>query len=168
MSVLQVIRAVNKLNFIKHDGIFHLVSNGFKEGPAALCNHISVLFTGFIRFGHVASKIIICSMLPLINYTSSDICSFVEIHQGIIRHHSYKALSTSNRQFGFKRKHSTIECTWLVKETANYYKSINTNIFYILDYTKAFDWISFHTLFSTLSTACLPGVILRHMFIYLH
>ena len=96
--------------------------------------------------------------------------STVLIFESIILHRSYEVLSTSNQQFGFKRKHSTIQCTWLVKETINYYKSRNTNVFCcLLDCTKAFDRISFHTLFNKLLTTSLPGVILRVLlYIYLH
>ena len=48
----------------------------------------------------------------------------------------------------------------MVKETINYYKSLNTNIFCCLsDCTKASGQISFHNVFSKLFTAILPGVI---------
>ena len=113
-------------------------------------------------------------MLEVIKDTRGDICSsdnhraislstvLIKIFESIILHRCYEVLSTSNQQFGFKRKHSTIQCTWLVKENINYYKSMNTNIFCcLLDCSKAFDRISFHTLFTKLLTTCIPGIILR-------
>ena len=59
-------------------------------------------------------------------------------------------------------------CSWSKK--LNYYKSRNTNAFcYLLDCTKAFERISFHSLFSKLLTISLLGVILRVLlYIYLH
>ena len=74
VTTLEVIRAVNKLKLNKQDGIFELSSNGFKEGPVELFEHIGRLVTSFIKFGHAPSKIIMCSMLPLIKDTRGDIC----------------------------------------------------------------------------------------------
>ena len=63
-----------------------------------------------------------CSMLPLFNDAQGDICPsenyrairfstvLINIFESIILYHSYEALSTSNHQFGFKIKHSTIHC----------------------------------------------------------
>jgi len=69
-----------------------------------------------------------------------------------------------------KRKYSIIQWIWLLKETICHYKSLNTNIFcFLFDCTKAFDRISFHTLFIKLLTCSLSGVILGVLlFSYLH
>ena len=182
VSTQDVIRAVNKLKLNKNDGVYDLSSNGFKEAPVKLLEHISALFTTFLKHGHVPAKIITCSMLPLIKNRQGDIASsdnyraislstvLVKIFESVILHRCYETLSTSNQQFGFKRNHSTIQCTWLVNETIRYYNSMNTSVFCcLLDCTKAFDRISFSTLFTKLLNTTISGVILRCLlYMYLH
>jgi len=80
VSVPEVIKVVSKLKVNKHDVVFELSSNSFKQGPVALFNNICMLFASFISFGHVLNKIIMCSMLPLIKDTRSHICSSENYH----------------------------------------------------------------------------------------
>jgi len=75
VSVLDVTREANTLKCNKHDAVFSLSPNAFKEGRVALSNHISVLLTTSARFEHVPNKIIICFMWPLIKGIHGDICS---------------------------------------------------------------------------------------------
>jgi len=182
VSALDVIRAVNKMKDGKHDGIFELSTNGFKNAPCELFDHIGRLFTMCLKFGYLPAKVITCSMVPLIKDAQGNICSsdnyraislstiLVKIFESIILFRCYETLSTSCQQFGFKKQHSTVQCTWLVRETINYYKAKNSNIFCcLLDCTKAFDRISFQTLFVKLCTTGISGVILRFLlYMYMH
>ena len=60
--------------------------------------------------------------------------------------------STSDYQFGFKSHSSTVLCTTMVNETIQYYYSNGTKPLYLLllDASKAFDKVSFYTLFNML------------------
>jgi len=63
----------------------------------------------------------------------------------------YDYLCTSERQFGFKRRHSTDMCTMILKESLAYYTVDGGAAFCtFLDATKAFDRVNYCKLFSIL------------------
>ena len=61
-------------------------------------------------------------------------------------------LKTSDYQFGFKSKSSTVLCRMMVNETIQYYIEKGGKRIYLLllDATKAFDKVSYNVLFDTL------------------
>ena len=62
-----------------------------------------------------------------------------------------KALSSNDSQFGFKPKHSTSQCTFVVKETVQYYLNGGSIVYgMLLDASKAFDRVQFIKLFRLL------------------
>ena len=63
---------------------------------------------------------------------------------------------------------STTQCTWLVKEVADYYQRRGTPIIGVtLDCSKAFDMCSFEIIFKKLLDRGLPAIIVRCLiFIY--
>ena len=61
------------------------------------------------------------------------------------------ALKTTDYQFGFKPKHSTTQCTFVVKETIQYYVNDGSSLYVmLLDASKAFDRGNYVTLFNML------------------
>ena len=58
---------------------------------------------------------------------------------------------TSDYQFGFKKNHSTIMCTFSVNEVAQYYLNNGSDAYIIiLDASKPFDRIEYTKLFTLL------------------
>ena len=52
-------------------------------------------------------------------------------------------LSTSDMQYGFKKKHSTTQCTFVLEEVIQYYKNRNSSVYLqMLDASKAFDRVN--------------------------
>ena len=73
-----------------------------------------------------------------------------------------KALSSNDSQFGFKPKHSTSQCTFVVKETVQYYLNGGSIVYaMLLDASKAFDRVQFIKLFRLLLSRGLCPVIYR-------
>ena len=69
---------------------------------------------------------------------------------------------SSNLQFSFKPKHSTVMCTAAMREIVSDYTSRSSRVYMCaLDTTKAFDEVKFHKLFHLLLKTNIPGVILR-------
>ena len=71
-------------------------------------------------------------------------------------------LQSSGLQFGFKQKHSTIMCSFLVRETTEYFNMRGSPVFScFMDASKAFDRISHDKLFGILEDRGLNPLILR-------
>lgn len=69
-------------------------------------------------------------------------------------------LATSGRQFGFKKNHSTDMCILALKETIDYYRSLNTPVFAcFMDIKSAFDRVSRGKLFQKLISRGAPYYI---------
>ena len=71
-------------------------------------------------------------------------------------------LATTDNQFGFKPKHGTDMCIFLLKETVSYYVNKDTPVFSaFLDASKAFDRTNHNQLFAKLIKRNVPMCIVR-------
>jgi len=77
-------------------------------------------------------------------------------------------LDTSELQFGFKSKHSTVQCTFVLNEIVELYNSQGSPCYTVLlDATKAFDRVHFVKLFSLLlERSMCPTVLKLLIFMY--
>ena len=87
----------------------------------------------------------------------------------IIKLHS-NILNTSDMQYGFKKKHSTTQCTFVVEEIIQYYKNRNSNVYVLmLDASKAFDRVNYLKLFNILIGKGLCMLLVRTLlFMYIN
>ena len=86
------------------------------------------------------------------NYRSIAISSLIgKIFDHIILRKHAQVLSTSWLQFGFKAKHSTTQCTFVLEEVVDHYlRGQSSTHVVLLDATKAFDRVDFLKLFGLL------------------
>ena len=71
-------------------------------------------------------------------------------------------LSSSDLQFAFKAKHSTVMCISALKEIISHYTKQASNVYMCsLDATKAFDKVNFVKLFTLLLQRNIPSIVLR-------
>ena len=90
---------------------------------------------------------------------SSPLCKV--LHTIILRKYGV-LLSTCDLQNGFKEHGSTNACTFMVKETIQYYLQNGSNVYgIVLDATKAFDRIDFCKLFREMIKRKLPPLVIR-------
>ena len=94
-----------------------------------------------------------------------------EILDNVIIKRQEDFLSTSNYQFGFKAKSSTVLCTTMVNETIQYYTEKGGRVVYLLllDAFKAFDKVSYKKLFEMLlaRNVC-PKIVKLLYYMYTH
>jgi len=70
--------------------------------------------------------------------------------------------ATTDNQFGFKPKHGTDMCIFLLKQTVSYYVNKETPVFSaLLDASKAFDRTNHNLLFAKLIKRNVPMCIVR-------
>ena len=105
-------------------------------------------------------------------YISIAISSLLsKILDNVIIERQQDFLSTSNYQFGFKAKSSTVLCTTMVNETIQYYTEKGGRAVYLLllDASKAFDKVSYEKLFELLlaRNVC-PKIVKLLYYMYTH
>ena len=90
---------------------------------------------------------------------SSPICKVLDT---VILRKYGDLLSTCDLQNGFKEHGSTNACTFMVKETIQYYLQNGSNVYgTVLDATKAFDRIDFCKLFREMIIRKIPPLVIR-------
>ena len=69
-------------------------------------------------------------------------------------------MNTNPNQLGFKRKHGTDQCIYVIKEIIDLYRRLNESVFIcFLDASMAFVRVNHRTLFKQLGARGVPGYI---------
>ena len=90
----------------------------------------------------------------------SSILGKVLDHTILLLHSS--SLSTSDLQFGFKKRHGTVQCTYVLNEITQYYLHHNSHVHVVLlDASQAFDRVNYVNLLQLLLKRNLSPVICR-------
>ena len=156
--------AIDKLKSSKIDRNECIFSDSIIHGTELLFDYVCILFNAMICHSYASPSFIKSSIIPIPKgtkatltdsdkYRSIDISSILsKVLDYIIFDNQKLALQTSDYQFGFKSKSSTVLCTTMVTETIQYY-TVNgcKGVFLLLlDASKAFDKVVFHMLFNKL------------------
>ena len=166
--------AIKRLNAGKNDGDIGMYSNHILLANEIFMKHISNLFSMMLSHGFTPEDIIraVITSIPK-NVKESVACS--ENYRGIalssilgkvfdliiIQRYGH-ALSSSDLQFSFKERHSTVMCSAAIKEATSHYLQNQSDVYAcMLDATKAFDKVSFTKLFALLLKRDIPAIILR-------
>ena len=100
------------------------------------------------------------------NYRAIALSSvFGKIFDKIVIEKQVEQLGTSELQFGYKTKSSTVMCSTALTETIEYYVSRKTPVYVLLiDASKAFDRVSHIKLFKTLQAHGVCPLIIRVLY----
>ena len=97
----------------------------------------------------------------------ASVCS--KIIEKIILQRIENHIETNPNQFGFKPKHGTDQCIYILKEIIDYYRTLNTTVFVaFLDASKAFDRINHERLFAKLIKRNVPLYLIRILMFWYH
>ena len=97
------------------------------------------------------------------NYKGIALGSIIgKVFDMLILNTNREVLKSSVTQFGFKEKHSTSQCTFVLNEVVHYYNKNNSDVYVMmLDASKAFDRIEYINLFTLLLKKGLCPLICR-------
>ncbi len=155
--------AVSKMKLYKGDAQFELFSNNLIHGCDELFEHLSILFNSMLHHGYTPVAMNLSSLIPIPksnkksisdsnNYRAIAIGSVIgKVLDNIILFKNLDKLCTSELQFGFKPKHSTTQCTFVLNEIVDLYIRNDSSLHLILlDASQAFDRVHYCKLFNIL------------------
>ena len=128
VNVDDVQNGVRRLKSGKHDGHRGHYSNHLIHGSNRLHVYISLLFDSMLSHGCVPSDLLLSTLVPIPknkrkslndsnNYRAIALSSILgKLFDNILLVKCSSVFSTSDLQFGFKKKHSTSQCTFVVNE----------------------------------------------------
>ena len=163
ISVNDVSKAIQALKHGKTDGNFNQYSDHLLHGTHRLNVYISLMlmFQSMLNHGIVPSGLLTSTIIPIpkgknkslnvsSNYRGIALSSIIgKVFDRVILTNHWNVLKSSDMQFGFKPKHSTTQCTFVINEVMQYYNNNNSNAYIcMLDATKAFDRVEYVKLFT--------------------
>lgn len=171
-TIEEVRDAIKALKPGKSDGDVGLTSDHIINGGDKLCCYLTFLYNTILKHAHVPTCMLLSTIIPIpkngadssfsSNYRGIALASCLgKILDRLIMNKYQSNLLTSDLQFGFKKGGSTDSCTFVFKETVNYYVNDNSNVYgVLLDATKAFDRVNFCKMFQKLINRKMPKQVL--------
>ena len=142
-------------------------SDALLNGCHSLFIHISLLFSALLRCGVTPNNILLATLVSIpknkrkcLNHSSNyraialgsifsknfNIIIIIIIMEKIIPY-----LRLLNLKFGFKAKHSTSQCSFVVEEVTYFYNRNDLQVYLVtLDASRAFDRVEYNKLFQLL------------------
>ena len=174
VNVKNILEALRKIKLGKSDGETGLSTDYLKNGSHKLHVYISILFSVMLSHGYVPKAMRTSSIIPIPkngrksvndsdNYRGIALSSVLgKVLDWVILHTCSDALKTTHYQFGFKPDHATTQCTFVVKETIQYYLNGGSQVYtMLLDASQAFDRVNYVTLFNILLKRGLCPLVCR-------
>ena len=141
VSAQEVKHVIHKLNSGKAAGPDSLSAESLQFADNRLYTLLALCFSSVFIHGVVPSPLIDTLILPVVKNKSGDVTDKNNyrpialanvISKGlelIMLQRCEQYISTTDNQFGFKQKHSTNMCIFILKEAMEYYKKHNTSLF---------------------------------------
>ena len=154
------------------------VSQGFSSeallhGPDLLFSMIALVFRSWLLHGTITKSVMACAIIPLVKGSKDPALSgsyraiagsslLLKLFERCILIVWGDKLQSDSLQFGFKRRSSTGQATWLVQEVLQHYLRHGSKpVAVVLDCTKAFDLAKYDILFRRLLERGMPAIVVR-------
>ena len=170
----QIEDAINSLDSGKSCGLDGIYSEHLKYSSIGYRSLIAKCMTSFLVHGQLPESLMSVVLVPIIkdksgkinskdNYRPIAIASIMsKLIEKLLLERLSKFLLTSPHQFGFKPKHSTDACIFVLKESIDRYVEQQSSVYMcFLDASKAFDRVNHFSLFNKLINRGVPGYLVR-------
>ena len=170
----QVEDAINNLDAGKSCGLDGIYSEHLKYSSLGYRILIAKCMTSFLVHGELPESLMSVVLVPIIkdksgkinskdNYRPIAIASIMsKLIEKLLLERLSDYLLTSPHQFGFKPKHSTDACIYVLKESIDRYLEQQSSVYLcFLDASKAFDRVNHFSLFNKLINRGVPGYLVR-------
>ena len=160
----------------KTDGDKGLMSNHILMSCEFFKVHLSKLLTAINTHGYQPKDVLLGTIASIPKNSKGNVCngnnyrgitlcsSFSKLIDIVMVMRYSELLNTSEMQYAFKKNHSTVMCTLVLKEVIDYYLNNNSDVYTcFIDATKAFDRIRYDKLFQILIDRGVPALALRTM-----
>ena len=154
------------------------VSQGFSSdallhGPDKLFGLLGLVFRSWLLHGTITKSVLACAFIPLVKGSKDPAQSgsyraiagsslLLKLFERCVLLVWGDLLQSDSLQFGFKRRCSTGQATWLVQEVLQHYLRRGSRpVAVVLDCTKAFDLAKYDILFGRLLERGMPAVVVR-------
>ena len=174
VTITDIQDAIKKLDSNKSCGSDQIYAEHLKNANKKLIPLLAMCFTGFFVHGHLPKNMMTVILIPIIknkagninsidNYRPIALASVLsKVIEIILLSRIESYLVTKPNQFGFKAKHGTDQCIYVLKEIIHLYTSMKGCVFAcFLDATKAFDRVDHSKLFEKLTNRGLPSYLIR-------
>ena len=166
--------AANTMKSGKTDVSGSFTSDVFQNSPDIVFEHLALVFKSFLTHGTMSKEILACAFMPMFkgglkNPAKFDSYRAIAGASQVLKLLEYVILliwgdkmTSDSLQFGFKKKVSTTQCSWLVMEIANYMvrRGVQVSACF-LDFSKAFDMVLFNKMFEKMIDKDIPAVVVR-------
>ena len=169
--------AIRSLKRDTSPGKDDLFSEHFIFASDKICLYLSILFNSMIVHNYLPQKFMDSLIIPLLKNNKCDLtncdnyrpisitCIMSKILEIVILSKYSMYFFSSDHQFGFKSKHSTDQCIFILKELIDLYLSTNSPLYVcFMDASKAFDRIQHSLLFKKLLARGIPVAIVRLLY----
>ena len=170
----QIEDAINKLVEGKSCGLDGIYAEHLKHCSVSYRPLIAECMTSMLVHGYLPDNLMSVVLVPIIkdksgkinsidNYRPIAIASVMsKVLEILLLERLSDYLLTSSNQFGFKAKHSTDTCIYVLKEAVDHYVGQQSSVYLcFLDASKAFDRVTHYTLFNKLIKRGVPGYLVR-------
>jgi hypothetical protein len=154
------------------------VSQGFSSdallhAPDLLFSLLSLVFQQWLTHGTVTKSVLACAIIPLVKGSKNPALSgnyraiagsslLLKLFERCTLLIWGDRLHSDSLQYGFKRRCSTGQATWLVQEVVQHYLHHGSRpVAVVLDCTKAFDLARYDILFGRLLQRGIPAIVVR-------
>ena len=133
-----------------------------------------MVFNSMLIHGHLPSKLMDTKISPIVKDKKGDLssadnyrpiavtCILSKVFELMILDRHKHILDTTANQFGYKPKHGTEFCIFVVKQVIDYYKSNGSPVYLcFLDLSKAFDRVDHSLLITKLMSRQVPSIIIQ-------